>query len=83
MLDYDPARQMPLVSALLALLAAQAQPVPVAPFRYRVELARAGDTTVTISIEAPEPLAGPVTLVVPRAVPMGTRSRTTTATSPT
>ena len=46
-------------------------PSPARPFRYRVELARAGDTTVAISIEAPEPLAGPVTLVIPRAVPMG------------
>jgi predicted metalloprotease with PDZ domain len=60
-----------LLPALLALLAAQAQPVTSAPLRYRVELARAGDTTVVISIEAPEPLAGPVTLVIPRAVPMG------------
>ena len=38
---------------------------------YRVELARTADTTVTVSIEPDEPLPGPVTLVIPRAVPMG------------
>ena len=62
---------MPLLPAPPALLAAQAPAAPGAPLRYRVELARAGDTTVAISIETPEPLAGPVTLVIPRAVPMG------------
>ncbi len=57
---------------LLALLAAQALPdAPGGPIVYRVELARAGDTFVSVSIEPPEPLVGPVTLVIPRAVPMG------------
>jgi predicted metalloprotease with PDZ domain len=38
---------------------------------YRVELAKAGDTKVAVSITLPAPATGPVTLVIPRAVPMG------------
>ena len=38
---------------------------------YRVELARAGSTTVAVSIELPAATSGPLTLVIPRAVPMG------------
>jgi predicted metalloprotease with PDZ domain len=38
---------------------------------YRVELARAGDSSVSVSLELPEALPAPATLVVPRAVPMG------------
>ena len=56
---------------LLALAEVQPQPVSSGALRYRVEFARAGDTTVAVSIEPPAPLPGPVTLVIPRAVPMG------------
>lgn len=57
---------------LAALLTVQAEAAaPDGSIRYKVELARAGDTAVSVSIEPPEPLAGPVTLVIPRAVPMG------------
>jgi len=38
---------------------------------YRVELARAGSTTIAVSIELPAAAPGPVSLVIPRAVPMG------------
>ena len=38
---------------------------------YRVELARAGETSVAVSLELPADAAAPVTLVIPRAVPMG------------
>jgi predicted metalloprotease with PDZ domain len=38
---------------------------------YRVELARAGDTSVTVTLALPQAEAAPVTLVIPRAVPMG------------
>ncbi len=53
----------------LALLAA----VAASPERavYRVELAKAGDASVAVSITLPAPALGPVTLVIPRAVPMG------------
>ncbi len=65
--------------ALLALTALQAAAGPKpdhaesrgVALGYRVELARTADTTVTVSIEPDEPLPGPVTLVIPRAVPMG------------
>lgn len=38
---------------------------------YRVRLARPGDTRVAVTIALPEPVPAPLTLVVPRAVPMG------------
>ena len=52
--------------ALLAAVAASSERVA-----YRVELAKAGDTSVAVSITLPTPAEGPLTLVIPRAVPMG------------
>ena len=56
---------------LLALASVPPQPVPGGALRYTVVLARAGDSTIAVSIELPEPRPGPATLVIPRAVPMG------------
>jgi predicted metalloprotease with PDZ domain len=55
-----------MIAAALLLAVAAAPAV-----RYRVELARPGDTTIAVSLELPEDAKGPVTLVIPRAVPMG------------
>jgi len=52
--------------ALLATVAASSERVV-----YRVELAKPGDTSVAVSITLPAAAEGPVTLVIPRAVPMG------------
>jgi predicted metalloprotease with PDZ domain len=52
--------------ALLAVVAASSEGVA-----YRVELAKAGDTSVAVTITLPAAAPGPVTLVIPRAVPMG------------
>lgn len=61
-----------LLSAVLALAApAVAHAGALAPLAYRVELARAGDTSVAVSIRLPAPAEAPVVLVIPRAVPMG------------
>jgi predicted metalloprotease with PDZ domain len=58
-----------MVLAALALAGAlAATPGPVV---YRVGLARAGDTSIAVSVELPDGAPGPVTLVIPRAVPMG------------
>jgi predicted metalloprotease with PDZ domain len=63
---------MRFLSALWVLAAsAVAHGEPLAPLAYRLELSRAGDTSVTVSIALPAVAPGPVTLVIPRAVPMG------------
>ena len=76
---------MPARSALLALVlacsgvvsfASEAARRVAAPSSheavvYRVELARAGSSTIAVSIELPAATPGPLTLVIPRAVPMG------------
>jgi len=54
-----------------ALLLAAAMASPEGAVVYRVELARAGLTSVAVSLELPSEAAAPVTLVIPRAVPMG------------
>jgi predicted metalloprotease with PDZ domain len=59
------------LGALIALAADAAVATATPPVRYRVELARAGDTWITVSLELPAAAAAPVTLVIPRAVPMG------------
>ena len=59
------------VTMLALLLAASAAAAPPDAVAYRVELARAGDTSVVVSIELPAEAHGPLTLVIPRAVPMG------------
>ncbi len=38
---------------------------------YGVQYARAGESRIRVSIAMPEPLAGPQTLIMPRAIPMG------------
>ena len=63
---------MNLLAAVLALAAAAASPAsPTDPVSYRVELAKPGDTSVAVSLTLPEAAPGPLTLVIPRAVPMG------------
>ena len=65
---------MNLLAAVLAAAQAVVAPSPAAPtdrVAYRVELAKAGDASVAVSITLPAPAEGPVTLVIPRAVPMG------------
>jgi len=57
------------VLSALALAAVFASPTE--PVVYRVELASAGDTSVAVSLTLPASARGPVTLVMPRAVPMG------------
>ena len=41
------------------------------PILYRLTLAKPGDSSIAISITLPAAVAGPATLVIPRAVPMG------------
>ena len=63
---------MNLLAAVLAAAVAAASPAsPTDPVAYRVELARASDTSVAVSLTLPASAEGPVTLVIPRAVPMG------------
>lgn len=64
---------MNLLAAVLAAAAVSAQSPasPADPVAYRVELAKAGDTSVAVTITLPAAAPGPVTLVIPRAVPMG------------
>ena len=65
---------MPARLTLLASLVAAAAVASAAanePVSYRVAVARAGDTSVAVSIELPAAAPAPVTLVIPRAVPMG------------
>lgn len=38
---------------------------------YEVQYTRAGESKIRVSIEVPAPLAGPQTLIMPRAIPMG------------
>jgi len=38
---------------------------------YGVQYPRAGESRIRVSIEMPEPLVGPQTLIMPRAIPMG------------
>jgi predicted metalloprotease with PDZ domain len=53
--------------AAALLLAVAASPAVL----YRVELARPGDASVVVSLELTADAPAPVTLVIPRAVPMG------------
>jgi len=66
---------MILLAAALILATAAACPAdaadPAEPVVYRIELARAGDTSVAVSLTLPASTEAPVTLVIPRAVPMG------------
>jgi len=63
---------MNLLAPVFAVVAAAPSPAsPTDAVGYRVELARAGDTSVAVSLTLPASAEGPVTLVVPRAVPMG------------
>jgi hypothetical protein len=63
---------MNLLATVLAVAAAAAPSAsPSDAVAYRVELARAGDTSVAVSLTLPASAEGPVTLVIPRAVPMG------------
>ncbi len=56
---------------LSALALAAAVVAPSDPVVYRIGLAAAGDTSVAVSLTLPASANGPVTLVIPRAVPMG------------
>jgi predicted metalloprotease with PDZ domain len=64
---------------LLALVALFAGALPLAEGAtpvassvvYRVELARAGETSLAIALELPSDAPAPAALVIPRAVPMG------------
>ena len=58
----------PSVAALTigAILAPAKEPV-----LYSVTLAKPGDATISVSLTLPSAVAGPLTLVIPRAVPMG------------
>jgi predicted metalloprotease with PDZ domain len=56
---------------LSALAFAAAVAAPAEPLVYQLELARAGDTSVAVSLTLPAAATGPVALVMPRAVPMG------------
>jgi predicted metalloprotease with PDZ domain len=63
---------MNLLATVFAVVAAAPSPASSTDaVAYRVELARAGDTSVAVSLTLPTPAEGPVTLVIPRAVPMG------------
>jgi predicted metalloprotease with PDZ domain len=57
------------VAAILATFVTAA--APPGPVLYRLTLDKAGDSTISISMTLPDATAGPVTLVIPRAVPMG------------
>ena len=64
---------------LLALLAVAGTVAPPAePVHYRLAIEKPGDSTISVSLTLPDPAAGPVTLIIPRAVPMGTRNSPTT-----
>ena len=68
-LVYHPARYVwPYVAALTigAILAPSTEPV-----LYSVTLAKPGDAAISVSLTLPSAVAGPLTLVIPRAVPMG------------
>jgi predicted metalloprotease with PDZ domain len=55
--------------AALAICAHAAQaPGPVI---YRLIIDKPGDSTISVTITLPTPAVGPVTLIIPRAVPMG------------
>lgn len=41
------------------------------PVLYGVTLAKPGDATISVSLTLPSAATGPLTLVIPRAVPMG------------
>ena len=57
---------------LLALLAVAGTVAPPAePVHYRLAIEKPGDSTIAVSLTLPNPAAGPVTLIIPRAVPMG------------
>jgi predicted metalloprotease with PDZ domain len=45
--------------------------VPPGPVLYRLTLDTAGDSTISISMTLPDDPVGPLTLIIPRAVPMG------------
>jgi len=59
------------LAAVLSVVAAASSGSPTDPVAYRVELSKAGDMSVAVSLTLPAPAEGPVTLVIPRAVPMG------------
>lgn len=59
------------VIVFFALLFAPMVTGAQARMTYGVQYARAGESRIRVSIEMPEPLAGPQTLVMPRAIPMG------------
>jgi predicted metalloprotease with PDZ domain len=50
---------------------AAAAPPASEPVVYRLALAKADDTSVSVSLELPATVTGPAVLVIPRAVPMG------------
>lgn len=55
----------------VALLFAPVVTGAQALMEYGVQYARAGESRIRVSIEMPELLAGPQTLIMPRAIPMG------------
>ena len=57
------------LAATLALLTIVNAPRD--PVFYRLTLDKPGDSTISISMTLPEAVDGPVTLIIPRAVPMG------------
>jgi predicted metalloprotease with PDZ domain len=59
------------VIALVVLAFAGTLASASGPIVYRVALARAGDTSIAVSVELPAETPGPLSLVIPRAVPMG------------
>ena len=64
----QPVMFWPYVAALTigAILAPSTEPV-----LYSVTLAKPGDATISVSLTLASAVAGPLTLVIPRAVPMG------------
>jgi predicted metalloprotease with PDZ domain len=59
------------MTTLLALALTALTAASQAPVRYRLELAKPGDTQVSVRLTLPGDPSGPVVLVMPRAVPMG------------
>lgn len=59
------------VILFVALLFAPVVTGAQARMTYGVQFARTGESRIRVSIEMPEPLAGPQTLIMPRAIPMG------------
>jgi predicted metalloprotease with PDZ domain len=59
------------VIIFIALLFAPVVTGAQARMEYGVQYARADESRIRVSIELPEPLAGPQPLIMPRAIPMG------------